>query len=77
MEKCPVEIFHIIFAFACTDDGTTGRSLALVSRWMYEASLPFQLQSLATKSTAQILALSAMLEQRAPLHRRVRFLALS
>lgn len=46
MDKCPPEIHGRIFYFACLDDGTTGRTLPLVSRYINEVSSPYQWQSL-------------------------------
>ncbi|KAK7690158.1 hypothetical protein QCA50_006807 [Cerrena zonata] len=46
MDKCPPEVHGRIFYFACLDDGTTGRSLSLVSRYVREVVLPYQWQSL-------------------------------
>ncbi|KAI0920073.1 hypothetical protein AcV5_007926 [Taiwanofungus camphoratus] len=53
MDTCPPEIHSRIFSFACNDDGATGRSLALVSRYVHEVSAPFQWQSLAIAGTQQ------------------------
>lgn len=46
MERCPPELWTRISAYACVDDGTTGRSLSLVSRYISQASDPFRLQSI-------------------------------
>jgi hypothetical protein len=43
----PFEICEAIFAFACTDDGSTGRSLSLVSRSIRNASRGVKYQCLA------------------------------
>lgn len=53
MEACPPEIHALIFALACSDDGTTGRSLSLVSRYVRSVSTPFQWQSLAVSGVHQ------------------------
>lgn len=52
MDRLPLELHSIIFRSACTDGGTTGRSLALVSRYMREISEPYQLQSIAIHNVA-------------------------
>lgn len=45
-DHCPLEICHEIFQYACTDGGKTGRSLALVSKYIRNASKPYRLQSI-------------------------------
>ncbi|KAI0052065.1 hypothetical protein FA95DRAFT_1554041 [Auriscalpium vulgare] len=61
MNSCPPEIHAQIFSLACTDDGFTGRSLSHVSRYVRQASAPFQWQSLVisgarkTKKFAELL----------------------
>ena len=57
-EILPVEIWHIIFSLACTDDGTTGRSLSLVSTYIREISAPFKYRSIAITHWSQIIAFS-------------------
>ena len=54
----PVEIWHLIFSLACTDDGSTGRSLSLVSTQFREISAPFKYQSIAITHWSQIIAFS-------------------
>ena len=54
----PVEIWHIIFSRACIDDGSTGRSLSLVSTYFREISAPFKYQSVAVTHWSQIVAFS-------------------
>ncbi|THH21081.1 hypothetical protein EW146_g417 [Bondarzewia mesenterica] len=73
----PVEVWCAIFAFACTDEGTTGCSLALVSRWTRQLSAHVRLQSLAAKDAKQLSRLADMLERTPREHRRTRFLTLS
>ncbi|KZT12207.1 uncharacterized protein LAESUDRAFT_734001 [Laetiporus sulphureus 93-53] len=53
MKKCPPEVLAIIFAYACSEDGTTGRSLSLVSHYIHAASSPFQWQSLSISGIRQ------------------------
>jgi hypothetical protein len=54
----PVEIWHLIFSLACIDDGSTGRSLSLVSTHFREISAPFKYQSIAITHWSQIIAFS-------------------
>jgi hypothetical protein len=54
----PVEIWHHIFSFACTDDGSTGRSLSLVSTHFHDISAPFKYRSIAITHWSQIIAFS-------------------
>ena len=54
----PVEIWRLIFSFACIDDGSTGRSLSLVSTRFREISAPFKYQSIAITHWSQIIAFS-------------------
>ncbi|KAI0766436.1 hypothetical protein BD413DRAFT_153688 [Trametes elegans] len=66
METCPSEIWMLIFSFACTDDGSTGRSLSLVSRAFQHLSYPYQWQSLAIYGHAQAAAFTKQLFSRPP-----------
>ncbi|KAI0042107.1 hypothetical protein FA95DRAFT_1500500, partial [Auriscalpium vulgare] len=77
MFALPPEIWDAIFAFACTDDGSTGRALALTSHWTHTLSAPYTLQSLEACSARELLPLAAMLEARPPARRRVRHLTLT
>jgi len=77
INKVPTEIFMEIFKAACTDDGTTGRSLSLVSHFVNEASKGVKLQSLAIVGVRQIMAATTMLESTPPQFRRVKHLFLS
>lgn len=62
----PTELWQKIFTIACLDDGSTGRSLSLVSRYVRETSKPFKFQSLAIRNLRQAEALPHALKQRAP-----------
>ncbi|KIP02817.1 hypothetical protein PHLGIDRAFT_122129, partial [Phlebiopsis gigantea 11061_1 CR5-6] len=69
MHSLPAELHALIFDYACLDDGTTARELALVSRYVRDVAAPFRYQSL---SVAGLDALT-QLEQRLaglPPHRR-------
>ena len=57
-DSLPVEIWHLIFSLACIDDGSTGRSLSLVSTHFREISAPFKYQSIAITHWSQIIAFS-------------------
>ncbi|KAI0661989.1 hypothetical protein C8Q70DRAFT_889637, partial [Cubamyces menziesii] len=61
METCPVELQLLIFSFACTDDGSAGRSLSLVSRAFYQLSYPYQWSSLAIRGYPQAVAFAKLL----------------
>lgn len=54
MDRCPPEIHGRIFDLACSDDGTTGRSLSSVSRWFRTVSSPYQWQSLVIYGQNQV-----------------------
>ncbi|KXN86583.1 hypothetical protein AN958_09887 [Leucoagaricus sp. SymC.cos] len=45
VENVPAEIWGKIFELSCNDNGQTGRSLALVSHYIYAVSKPYQYQS--------------------------------
>ena len=51
LERVPPEIWQEIIAFACTDGGATGRSVALTSRFFREQSLHVRFASLSFKDT--------------------------
>ena len=77
MNSSPPEICHKIFADACLDGGSTGRSLSLVSKYIHETSKPTRFQSVALHGFVQITAFADILE-RTPSHlRRVRHLFIS
>ncbi|KAF4598361.1 hypothetical protein EYR38_006763 [Pleurotus pulmonarius] len=62
IHTCPPEIWTRIFGFACTDDGATGRSLALVSRYVRETSGPVRFKRVVLKGVDKIVAFADMLE---------------
>lgn len=72
MNQCPAELLCYIFAEACTDDGHTGRALALVSHRIRSISRPYALQSVALYGSHQIAAFAAHLDQVSAHERRVR-----
>jgi hypothetical protein len=64
--QLPTELWEKIFSFACLDDGSTGRSLSLVSRYVCQTSRPFKYQSLAIRSLLQAESLPRVLTQYSP-----------
>ncbi|KAI9058246.1 hypothetical protein FKP32DRAFT_1614744 [Trametes sanguinea] len=67
MNTCPPEVQLLIFSFACTDDGSTGRSLSLVSRTFQRLSYEFQWHSLAILGHSQAVAFARMLYSQQPI----------
>jgi len=62
MEHIPPEICGEIFAFACADDGYTGRALSLVSRYFNDvATGPFNYQSVAIVGHGQLVAFADLI----------------
>jgi hypothetical protein len=74
MELCPTEIWHEIFALACTDTGLTGRSLSLVSKQFNDISGPFKYQSLAITRWRQLVAFAEIFPQLPDSHKKIRYL---
>ena len=70
----PVEIWHLIFSLACTDDGSTGRSLSLVSTHFRDISAPFKYQSIAITHWSKIIAFSHFFCELPASQKRTRFL---
>ncbi|KAJ7581487.1 hypothetical protein C8J56DRAFT_960157 [Mycena floridula] len=77
MDQFPVEIWNAIFSLACMDDGTTGRSLSLVSKFVRESSKLVKLQSLAVVGYKQLLDLASLLEATEPSLRHVKYIFIS
>ena len=77
MDRCPPEILLKIFALACTDGGTTGCVLSLVSRYIREVSSIVQLQTVAVDRVTRMRLLLEALRSRPPALRRVKHLFLS
>ncbi|EED83138.1 predicted protein [Postia placenta Mad-698-R] len=77
MDDVPVEIWSRIFTLACTDNGTTGRSLAQVSRYFRDASSAVRLRSIALIGLEQTRRFADLLERTPPELRRVRCLCIS
>ncbi|KDQ62875.1 hypothetical protein JAAARDRAFT_120269 [Jaapia argillacea MUCL 33604] len=77
LQNCPPEICERIFSFACQDDGSTGRSLSLVSRYIRDASETTRYRSVAVGGPDQLAAFVVILQTRKPAHRVVQHLFLS
>jgi hypothetical protein len=78
MDKCPPEICLIICTLATfADDGSTGCSLSLVSRYIHNVSKPVRLQSVSIRHLDNLLAFAKVLETSPPKLRRVRHLFFS
>lgn len=77
MNGCPSEIWGEICAFACTDDGRTGRSLSLASWFLHQISKPFKLQSIAVVGYLQLSAFAELLERTPVQYRHVQCMFLS
>ncbi|KAL1685789.1 hypothetical protein GGG16DRAFT_97526 [Schizophyllum commune] len=73
MDALPAELWCAIFEFACTDDGSTGASLALVSSYVQSLSQQYRLQSIAIRGRTQLAQLARKLET-LPLSHRPRSL---
>ncbi|KAJ3519924.1 hypothetical protein NM688_g9230 [Phlebia brevispora] len=77
MDLLPLELHSQIFELACVDDGSTARSLSIVSRYVRDVAEPFFYQSLTVAGLGPLTEFLARL-QRLPSHRRhVRRLFLS
>ena len=74
MELCPPEIWHEIFALACTDTGLTGRSLSLVSKQFHDISGPFKYQSLAITRWRQLIAFAQIFPQLPDIQKKIIYL---
>ncbi|KAF7969531.1 hypothetical protein HWV62_26973 [Athelia sp. TMB] len=77
MDIAPPEIWTRISSYACTDAGSTGRSLSLVSKFIRDTSAPFKLQSMSIHGSQQAIAFQGILLRTPPHLRRVRYLYLS
>jgi hypothetical protein len=69
--RCSPELCKRIFALACLDDGTTGRSLSLVSKYISDTSKSFKLQSLAVRNLYQAEGLAFTLKKLPYSERRI------
>ena len=77
LDRSPLELCQRIFELACTDDGTTGRSLSLVSKPIRDISAPYKLQSICVSGAKQANLFVSALESTPPQHRRVSYLSIS
>nr|GAT54979.1 predicted protein [Mycena chlorophos] len=62
LETLPAELLTEVYRDACTDTGSTGRSLSLVSRYIRATSAPLKYQSLALFGRKQILEFASSLD---------------
>ncbi|EPQ53764.1 hypothetical protein GLOTRDRAFT_139882 [Gloeophyllum trabeum ATCC 11539] len=74
MNRLPVEVWRRIFSFACLDDGRTGRSLSLVSKYINEASACQRYQSVALAGESQTDRFIKQLMKHCSRERRVLYL---
>ena len=76
MEKiiCPTEIWHEIFALACTDMGITGQSLSLVSKHFHVISQLFKYQSITITQWRQLIAFAQTFSQLLDDQKRIKYL---
>lgn len=77
MDNCPNEILFHIFKFACDDDGSTGRTLSLVSRRVHNLSKEYKYQSIAIVGLPRLASFAAMIQRLPEESRRIRHLFLS
>lgn len=77
MEHLPVEICTLIFSYACMDNGYTGRSLSLVSKYVHEASKSAKFQSLSVVGYEQLEGLADRLEATPLALRNVKYIFIS
>lgn len=66
MVQFPVEIWDMVFRLACQDGGSTGRSLAQVSRYIRHISASVQYFSLTIRGAKQVESFLAMVDQAPP-----------
>jgi hypothetical protein len=66
--KLPLEIWQKIASLACTDDGTTGCSLSLVSKYINAASSPYRYQTVVLRGRKQIRAFLNAIKSSAGAH---------
>ncbi|TFK21853.1 hypothetical protein FA15DRAFT_623344 [Coprinopsis marcescibilis] len=72
--EVPTELWLQICALACTDDGTTGRSLSMTSRFFHNVSKPFKYQSIAISRSRRLATLNIILSRLPKEHRVVKYL---
>lgn len=77
MDTIPYELQAIIFRLACVDGGTTGCSLALVSKYIRDVSGPYRLRSVSLHGPEEIQSFLISLGQTPEHLRRIRNLFIS
>ena len=76
LSNCPLELCQRIFKYACTDDGTTGRSLSLVSKYIRDTSKPYKLQSISIAGADQATHFVQLLQRTPEPYRHVCYLSI-
>jgi hypothetical protein len=71
MDRIPSELWTKIFSFACLDDGTTGRTLSIVSNYVHHVSKPAKFQSIVLRGLRRTVAFLALLQATPEHHRHV------
>jgi hypothetical protein len=66
-----IELGTKIFSFACLDDGSTGRNLSLVSKYVHQVSKPVKLQSIVLRGFRPAVGFLSLLEATLEHHRHV------
>ena len=76
LDNCPPELCQHIFQFACTDDGTTGRTLSFVSKYIHSSSKLSKLQSVSISGADQATRFVLALQRTPNQCRRVSYLTI-
>jgi hypothetical protein len=76
LDNFPPELCQHIFQLACTDDGTTGRALSLVSKYIHSSSKRCKLQSIAISGADQATRFVLALQRTPEQYRRVSYLTI-
>ena len=77
VHQCAVELWQLIFEYACLDDGSSGCSLSLVSRYFHEASKGSRYKSIFLTTPNQLRKVVLILTPLPKHLRRVRHLYIS
>jgi hypothetical protein len=71
MDDLPTELCTRIFSLACLDDGTTGRMLSLVSKYVHQVSKSVKFQSIVLRGFKQTCQFLAVLQTTPKKHQHV------
>ncbi|TFK90889.1 hypothetical protein K466DRAFT_644221 [Polyporus arcularius HHB13444] len=66
LDRLPNEVWHDIISYACTDNGRTGRALALSCRFFHDQSLNLRYNSLSFTKTKKVVRLLDSLRLQPP-----------